>query len=174
MTRERRTFEYGRVIAKKSKIPYAESWADRIGETAQIQLAAEYLFGAPGSSLPAYAACRIEAPKLAAEASTGGVRVGRTSTKLRNPANAPKPWMVPVLERYEADPKAREPALVEVDSNTVGYIEPIYLQPVCVTCHGDGIAPELQETLARLYPEDQATGYAPGDLRGVFWVELPR
>lgn len=122
----------------------------------------------------AIAACRVEAPKLAAEASTDGIRVGRTSTKLRNPANAPKPWMVPVLERYEANPTEREPAVVKVDRKTVGYVEPIYVQPLCVTCHGETIAPELQATIDDLYPDDQATGYAPGDLRGVFWVELPR
>jgi hypothetical protein len=122
----------------------------------------------------AIGACRVEAPKLAAEASTGGVRVGRTSTKLRNPSNAPKAWMEPVLERYEAAPDAREPAVVAIDRNTVGYIEPIYLQPLCMTCHGQAIDAELQATLDELYPEDQATGYAPGELRGVFWAELPR
>jgi len=122
----------------------------------------------------AIAACRVQAPKLAAEASADGVRVGRTSKKLRNPANAPKPWMEPVLERYASEPEGREPVVVSIDRNTVGYIEPIYLQPMCVTCHGQTIAPELQTMLDELYPDDEATGYAPGDLRGVFWAELPR
>ena len=122
----------------------------------------------------AIAACRVEAPKLAAEASTGGVRVGRTSTKLRNPANAPKPWMVPVLERYAEGAKEREPSVVFIDDDTVGYVEPIYAQPLCLTCHGQTIAPEVSAELEKLYPEDQATGYAAGDLRGVFWAELPR
>jgi len=36
------------------------------------------------------------------------------------------------------------------------------------------LAPDLKAKLAELYPNDQATGYAAGDLRGVFWVELPR
>lgn len=122
----------------------------------------------------AIAACSVEAPKLAAEASTGGIRVGRTSTKLRNPSNAPKPWMEPVLERYAEDVKAREPVVVAIDRQTVGYVEPIYVQPLCVTCHGEAIAPDIQAALDELYPSDQATGYAPGDLRGVFWAELPR
>jgi hypothetical protein len=122
----------------------------------------------------AVAACRVEAPKLAEAASTGGVRVGRTSTKLRNPSNAPKPWMVPILERYESAPEEREPTAVPIDAKTVGYVEPIYVQPLCVTCHGQAIDPQLQKTLDDLYPDDQAKGYAPGDLRGVFWAELPR
>ncbi|MBW2376809.1 MAG: DUF3365 domain-containing protein [Deltaproteobacteria bacterium] len=48
------------------------------------------------------------------------------------------------------------------------------MQPLCVTCHGAELPPDLRARLAELYPEDQATGYAAGDFRGVFWVELPR
>jgi hypothetical protein len=122
----------------------------------------------------AIAACSVEAPKLAAEASTGGIQVGRTSTKLRNPSNAPKPWMEPLLKRYAEDEKAREPVVVAVDDKTIGYMEPIYVQPMCVTCHGEAIPPDIQAALDELYPNDQAKGYAPGDLRGAFWAELPR
>jgi hypothetical protein len=56
----------------------------------------------------------------------------------------------------------------------VGYVEPIYVQPLCVTCHGATLAPDLQAKIDELYPNDQATGYAAGDLRGVFWAELAR
>ena len=122
----------------------------------------------------AISVCRVEAPELAASASTSDARVGRTSRKLRNPENAPKPWMEPFLDRYEADPGSREPAVVAIDDETVGYVEPIYVQPLCVTCHGTALDPELAAKLAELYPQDQATGYRAGDLRGVFWVELAR
>jgi hypothetical protein len=122
----------------------------------------------------AISVCRVEAPELAKKASSAGVRVGRTSRKLRNPANAPKPWMEPFLELYENDPESREPAVVLVDEHTVGYVEPIFMQPLCVTCHGETLAPELAAKLDELYPNDHATGYAAGDLRGVFWAELPR
>lgn len=122
----------------------------------------------------AIAACRMAAPQLAEEASTGGARVGRSSLRLRNPSNAPKPWMRPLLEAYAHSPDQREPMVVAVDTETVGYVEPIFVQPLCVTCHGETIAPDLKVKLAELYPEDRATGYAPGDLRGVFWAELPR
>jgi hypothetical protein len=122
----------------------------------------------------AVSACRVEAPKLAEAASVGGVRVGRASSKVRNPANAAKPWMQALIEQYETDPERREPAVVAVDAATVGYVEPIFLQPLCVTCHGATIAPELQQKLNDLYPGDQATGYEAGDFRGIFWAELPR
>lgn len=122
----------------------------------------------------AIAACRVEAPRLAQEASTGEVRVGRSSSKLRNPDNAPKPWMEPFLARFEADPESREPAVVAIDSTTVGYVEPIFVQPLCVACHGSDLDPDLKAKLDALYPDDRATGYVAGDLRGVFWAEIAR
>ena len=122
----------------------------------------------------AIAVCQIEAPKLAEAASVDGIRVGRSSSKLRNPSNVPRPWVQPILERFERNPENREPAVVAIDAHTVGYAEPIYVQPLCVTCHGAALAPDLQRKIAELYPNDRATGYEAGDLRGVFWAELPR
>ena len=130
--------------------------------------------GLENGPVAAVSTCQIEAPKLAAEASLGGVTVGRSSRKLRNPSNAAKPWMQPILDVYETDPERREPAVAAIDKNTVGYAEPIFMQPLCVTCHGADLAPDLQAKLDELYPTDQATGYAAGDFRGIFWAELPR
>jgi hypothetical protein len=46
---------------------------------------------------------------------------------------------------------------------------------LCLQCHGENISPEVQAELARLYPEDKATGYSAGDIRGAFVVtrDLP-
>lgn len=122
----------------------------------------------------AIAACRVEAPKLAEALSKDGVKLGRASRKARNPNNAPKLWMQPLLQAYETDPNRREPGVVLIDDKTVGYVEPIYVQPLCVTCHGSELEPDLKARIDELYPNDKATGYAAGDLRGVFWAELPR
>ena len=65
-------------------------------------------------------------------------------------------------------------AIVVLDENTVGYVEPIYLQPMCVTCHGTAIAPDVEKRIDELYPADQATGFEPGHFRGIFWAELSR
>ena len=45
----------------------------------------------------------------------------------------------------------------------------------CLQCHGkvDDLAPEVRDVLAKNYPQDRATGFAAGDLRGWFWVEVP-
>jgi hypothetical protein len=43
-----------------------------------------------------------------------------------------------------------------------------------VICHGleDQITPDVKSQLAELYPEDRATGFKEGDLRGWFWIEM--
>jgi len=130
--------------------------------------------GLEDGPVAAVSACRVEAPKLAEAQSTGAIKVGRASQKLRNPSNAAKLWMQPFLQVYQTDPERRVPSVVLIDEKTVGYVEPIFVQPLCVACHGAELAPDLQAKVSELYPDDQATGYAPGDLRGVFWAELPR
>ena len=117
--------------------------------------------------------CRLEAPRIASALSTEDVRVGRTSHKLRNPRNAPKPWMVPLLAEYRANPKQAQPRAVALENRRVGYAEPIFVQPPCLTCHGDDIPQPVRERLAELYPEDRATGFRSGDFRGMFWAEFP-
>lgn len=118
-------------------------------------------------------ACRLRAPALAEAVTPDGVRVGRGSHRLRNPDNAAPDWVEPILARYLAEPSDREPATVPLGEGRAGYVEPIVLGPLCETCHGDAIAPELAARIASRYPEDRAVGFRTGDLRGVFWVEMP-
>ena len=40
-----------------------------------------------------------------------------------------------------------------------------------MNCHGTDIKPKVKEKLDELYPEDEATGFFLGDLRGAFVVE---
>jgi hypothetical protein len=58
----------------------------------------------------------------------------------------------------------------------VGVIHPIGTLGMCTTCHGSeaSMDPELGARLAESYPDDQATGFAVGDLRGWMWAEVPR
>lgn len=119
-------------------------------------------------------ACSTQAPEIAARHSDLGVRVGRASHRLRNPANVAPDWVAPVLDAYLTPGGDLEPRVVELAGGGTGYIEPIMLSPPCLVCHGELIDPSVLTRLADLYPDDQATGFAVGDLRGVFWVEFPR
>ena len=60
--------------------------------------------------------------------------MGRTSHRLRNPGNAPEPWMVPLLDAFRASPPPADAwRSVDLGSRGTGYVEPIYLQPLCAT-----------------------------------------
>ena len=82
-------------------------------------------------------------------------------------------WVSPILKEW-LDSEAREPVVVELEGERIGYIEPIVAQPLCLTCHGEVLAPAISERIEALYPDDEAIGFNAGDLRGVFWVEFAR
>ena len=127
--------------------------------------------GAPEDAIDV---CRLRAPELAARASTPLVRVGRTSDRLRNPANAPAKWMEPLLAAYRSAPEDRGPRIVHLPGGGVGYAEPIAIQPLCLACHGETLAPAVRERLAERYPDDRASGYRLGDFRGLFYAEFAK
>ena len=118
-------------------------------------------------------ACRLQAPEIAVALSQSGTRVGRTSHRLRNPANAAPEWVSPILASYLADPSTRAPRSASLPNGRSGYVEPIFVQPLCLNCHGTSLAPDVASKIKQLYPQDEAVGFEVGDLRGVFWVELP-
>jgi hypothetical protein len=118
--------------------------------------------------------CRVRAPDLAAAASTPVIDMGRTSHKLRSPANAPRAWVKPLLDAYVANPADRSPRLVDLPDGHQGYVEPIFVQPMCTACHGTQVAAPVKARIDSLYPADQATGFMPGDFRGLFWIEFKR
>jgi hypothetical protein len=105
-----------------------------------------------------------------------GVVAGRTSDRLRNPKNAPRPWAAGVVEQYSG----RRPPDVEgfvIDlGERVGVMRPIFEQTPCGACHGpvETLDRRVRAELDELYPHDRAVGYRTGDLRGWFWVEVPR
>jgi hypothetical protein len=132
-----------------------------------------------GGAAAAIGICRDEAPAIAAELSArSGALVSRTSLRLRNPANAPLPWQAQAMQRFQTR-KAGGAALEELETlesvpgEGIGYMKAIATQPLCVSCHGDALADDVRATLRRLYPEDSATGFAVGDLRGAFSVFWP-
>lgn len=130
---------------------------------------------ARGGPVSAVTVCRDEAQALTAEvAREQGLEVGRTSHKLRNPKNAPRPWVAPYVTAAEGR-KAAEVRPVVVDlGDRVGLLKPIPTAALCVQCHGaaDALAPDVRSALKAGYPSDAAVGFAPGDLRGFFWTEV--
>ena len=116
--------------------------------------------------------CHGEAgPITAAVAEELGVRIGRTSDRNRNVANVAPAWAVEVIAARPA-----EPVLLPQGDDGLHAVFPIRTMPPCLACHGGEAdrAPGVDAVLAARYPDDQATGYAAGELRGWFWVEVGR
>jgi hypothetical protein len=116
--------------------------------------------------------CRDRAPEIAAARSTDGVRMGRTSHKLRNPKNVSPRWVEPIIVEFLEKGSDRTFRAVRLPDGAVGYVEPIYVQPMCLACHGKEISPAVSERLDADYPRDNGRGFGAGDFRGVFWVKL--
>jgi len=50
------------------------------------------------------------------------------------------------------------------------YMKAIPTGGLCLQCHGQNVAPGVHQKLNELYPNDQATGYSEGEIRGAFVV----
>jgi hypothetical protein len=154
--------------AQASRREQAARARDQLAQTLVGELTAALAGGGPTRAIDV---CRERAPAIAASvAAELHVRIGRTSQRLRNPANAAPDWAAAHVAGA-----ATEPAFFEGPQRQLGALYPIRLLPQCVQCHGpaDAIAVPVREALARHYAQDTATGFAAGDLRGWFWVEVP-
>ena len=126
---------------------------------------------AAGDPSTAIGVCRGKAPSVAAQVSeTYGLEIGRTSHRLRNPTNVAPAW----ADAYVAD-LVEDPTYLAGPNGELGALLPIRVNAACQMCHGpaEDIDKAIQATLAEDYPDDQAVGFAAGDLRGWLWVEAP-
>jgi uncharacterized protein DUF3365 len=105
-----------------------------------------------------------------------GIAAGRTSDRLRNPTNAPRAWAAPLV-KANAGRLARDIDGFAVDlGDRVGVLRPIAERPMCASCHGPAsrISAAVSAALVDRYPADRAIGFAEGEVRGWFWVEMPK
>jgi hypothetical protein len=117
----------------------------------------------------AISVCKEDAPQLAKEVSEEQrLSIGRTSFRLRNSANRPPDWAVAMVAE-----KVAEPTYLVNKDRFAAWL-PIPTGPMCLNCHGtkEGIATDVLTALEEKYPDDRATGFEEGDLRGWFWVEV--
>jgi hypothetical protein len=137
-----------------------------------------------GGPPAAVSVCATEAPRIAAQVNRElghGITVRRTTLRLRNPANAPDAAERRTLERLAAlhGRGALPQHLLERERRPGGavyrYYVPIRVIGLCTRCHGPAakLAPGVPDALQKRYPGDRATGYGPGELRGMYSVTIP-
>jgi len=131
----------------------------------------------------AISVCRDTAPMLANSLSRRtGWKVGRVSLQVRNPLiGQPDAWEQKVLQRfdYEATGGANAAKLTvaeivtEPEADYFRYMKALPVKPLCLTCHGSErtIPASVQARLAQEYPNDAATGYFAGQIRGAVSIK---
>jgi hypothetical protein len=116
--------------------------------------------------------CKDIAPDIAARLSAeSGAAVGRTSLKVRNPVNAPEAWQEDVLRDFESGNS--QEFFARTGQSGARYMKAIPTGGLCLNCHGTVLPPEVAARLQEAYPDDEATGYYLGDIRGAFSVVWP-
>lgn len=134
---------------------------------------------AAGGPIAAIKVCNEDAPRIAvAAAQASGATVGRTSLKLRNPDNRPDEHERAVLEEFAAavaaNPGGPPPERLDrLADGRLRFMSAIIVQPPCLACHGEALAPPVAAAIGARYPDDQARGYQAGELRGAFTITWP-
>ena len=126
--------------------------------------------------------CNTTAPQISNKISEAkGMSVARTSLKYRNQENKPDEWEKAVLEQFQQR-KAKGEAVKTLDFSEVTeqdgkkvfrYMKAIPTAEVCLKCHGSNVAQPIAAKINSLYPDDKATGFKKGDIRGAFTVIQP-
>jgi len=154
----------------------AAAMLKELGQTLQAAMA-------DGGPENAIGVCKTQAPEIAMKLSMKHqLKVARVGTRARNPdMGVPNDWQTQAMKQFESRlAKGDKPYDIEfiqlVKSGSydleLRYAKPIVLQPMCTACHGtpEQISPEVKAKLDKLYPNDKAVNYKPGELRGAVVV----
>jgi hypothetical protein len=131
---------------------------------------------AEGGPETAITSAHIESALMTQRLAREGVAAGRTSDRLRNPTNLAPPWAAAIV-KANAGQRARDVDGFSVDlGDTLGVIRPVVERGICANCHGpaERLSPTVRAVLSERYPADKAVGFAEGEIRGWFWVEMPK
>ncbi len=128
--------------------------------------------------------CSVAAlPLVDSLSAAQGVRIKRTSDRIRAPHDAPDAdeqrrlnEVLTLLAKGTAPQDIPPQAVVLVDS--VAYYQPILIaMPTCLKCHGAAGSDVDSLTMAAIrkgYPQDAAMGYRVGDFRGLWSIRWKR
>jgi hypothetical protein len=153
--------------------------ADRFQADLQGQLLAAMQ---QGGAAGAIAVCHEVAPAIVHSLSNdSGAHIRRIAFKQRNPSAVAEGDMRQKLEELAASPLGPDgkPASVQWTSGVgksgrLHYLRaiPMKEQP-CAACHGIDVAPDVQARIREVYPDDRATGFRSGELRGAIAISWP-
>lgn len=124
--------------------------------------------------------CNVEAMPLTDSLSAHhDVSIRRASHKPRNPYNTADSLEAKAIKQYIAKLESGESLspITYANENRITFHAPITITTqLCLNCHGkvnEDISKDNLAAIQELYPDDQATGFSMGDLRGVWTVRFP-
>lgn len=161
--------EQAAVNHKGAVIEQAKPIIMSFGKQLKAELKQAMVSGGPVKGI---AACNVSAPELTEQASKAGWKVARTSLKWRNENNQPNDWEKKQLTEFDrklaAGASAKTLWAVHESEKETRVMKAIMTQEVCLVCHGKTLMPAVSQKLNDLYPNDHATGYNLGEIRGAF------
>lgn len=132
-----------------------------------------------GGVIKAVPFCNTMAMPLTDEMSEkNSASIKRTSLKVRNEKNSPNDDESRILNEYKNLLEENEPLrpVVELDeSGKPHFYAPILLQQKCLACHGkvgESVSVKTDSIIRSYYPNDEATGFTEGDLRGIWSISF--
>lgn len=118
--------------------------------------------------------CNLEAVPLTDSISKKHqVKIQRLSDKNRNPKNAVESESDKLA--WEKIKKEKTDFIKQTQTGEIYYYKPIPIgMPTCIQCHGNrsDISKKTLEVIDIKYPDDKATGYEMGDLRGMWKIKM--
>lgn len=125
--------------------------------------------------------CNLNAmPIIDSLSSEYNVNIKRTSSKVRNPLDVPTEEEKSILDAYQTAHtagQALQPKILNNSNQLPVFYTPIMANGLCLKCHGK-IGETLTESdythIKKEYPNDNAIGYAAGDLRGMWSITFKK
>ena len=123
--------------------------------------------------------CNIAALPITKHMSdTYGVAIKRTSLKIRNSLNKPSEDEILILKEFQVNLDRDIPLepVVQLDQKgDPSYYAPILVEKKCLICHGtldQELSRSADSIIKSYYPNDLATAYQEGDLRGMWSISF--
>ncbi|AYQ55855.1 cytochrome C [Bathymodiolus thermophilus thioautotrophic gill symbiont] len=118
--------------------------------------------------------CAVRAPEITKKINQENKdwTIKRVSLKNRNPNAKPDSWEKKVLQMFDKrqsnGESAKKMAYSEVVDGEFRFMKAQGVGMPCLSCHSKKIAKNIKSAIDKHYPNDKATGYSLGQIRGAF------
>lgn len=159
-------------------------WGDSITTTAQNNLVSNLKKAIEeGGFAHAISFCKENANSITSSGiPSEDIILKRVSTRNRNPNNFPDSDETLILDAYAYNVEnglESSPNIQKIENGEVLLYTKAIIFPggICLNCHGDPnseIQEEAKKVIEEQYPQDQATKYKAGELRGMWSLKIPK